>query len=49
VREALTLADRIVVLRDGAVGLDERIDVPLELRRTSPRLSHLEHRILAAV
>jgi sulfonate transport system ATP-binding protein len=49
VREALSLADRIVVLRDGAVAHDERIDVPLELRRTSPRLSHLEHRILAEV
>jgi sulfonate transport system ATP-binding protein len=49
VREALTLADRIVVLRDGAVALDERINVPLELRTTSPRLGHLEHRILAEV
>jgi iron(III) transport system ATP-binding protein len=49
VREALTLADRIVVLRDGAVALDERINVPLELRGTSPRLGHLEHRILAEV
>jgi sulfonate transport system ATP-binding protein len=49
VREALTLADRIVVLREGAVALDERINVPLELRGTSPRLGHLEHRILAEV
>jgi sulfonate transport system ATP-binding protein len=49
VREALTLADRIVVLRDGAVALDEPINVPLELRGTSPRLSHLEHRILTEV
>ena len=49
VREALTLADRIVVLREGSVGLDERINVPLELRATSPRLSHLENRILAEV
>jgi sulfonate transport system ATP-binding protein len=49
VREALTLADRVVVLRDGAVALDERINVPLELRGTSPRLGHLEHRILAEV
>jgi sulfonate transport system ATP-binding protein len=49
VREALTLADRIVVLREGNVGLDERINVPLELRGTSPRLGHLENRILAEV
>jgi sulfonate transport system ATP-binding protein len=49
VREALTLADRIVVLREGGVALDERINVPLELRATSPRLGHLEHRILAEV
>jgi sulfonate transport system ATP-binding protein len=49
VREALVLADRIVALRDGIVALDERINVPLELRGTSPRLGHLEHRILAEV
>jgi len=49
VREALTLADRIVVLREGAVALDEAINVPLELRATSPRLGHLEHRVLAEV
>ena len=49
VREALTLADRIVVLREGAVALDEPINVPQELRATSPRHGHLEHRILAEV
>jgi len=49
VREALTLADRILVLREGAVALDEPINVPLELRGTSPRLGHLEHRVLAEV
>jgi sulfonate transport system ATP-binding protein len=49
VREALTLADRIVVLREGAVALDEPINVPLDLRGTSPRLGHLEHRVLAEV
>ena len=49
VREALTLADRIVVLREGAVALDEAINVPLELRGTSPRLGHLERRVLAEV
>jgi sulfonate transport system ATP-binding protein len=49
VREAMTLADRIVVLREGSVALDERINVPLELRGASPRLGHLEHRILTEV
>jgi sulfonate transport system ATP-binding protein len=49
VREALTLADRIVVLREGAVALDEPINVPPELRGTSPRLGHLERRVLAEV
>jgi sulfonate transport system ATP-binding protein len=49
VREALALADRIVVLREGAVALDEAINLPLDLRGASPRLGHLEHRVLAEV
>jgi len=49
VREALGLADRILVLRDGEVAMDAPIDVPLTLRRTSPALAHLEKRVLAEV
>jgi len=49
VREALALADRVVVLRDGQVAFEERIVVPLNLRHASPRLAHLEQRILAEV
>ena len=49
VREAIALADRIVVLKDGGIAQDIPIGVPLHLRQSSPRLAHLEKTILAEV
>jgi len=49
VREALTLADRIIVLKEGGVGLDLTIDVPQQFRAESPSIPRLEQRILAEV
>jgi sulfonate transport system ATP-binding protein len=49
VREAIALSDRIVVLKEGAVARDIPIDVPLQLRRTSPALARFEQTILGEV
>jgi sulfonate transport system ATP-binding protein len=49
VREAIALADRIVVLKDGNIAQDVAIGVPLHLRHSSPRLAHLEKTVLAEV
>ncbi|HVY97866.1 MAG TPA: ABC transporter ATP-binding protein [Dongiaceae bacterium] len=49
VREALALADRILVLKEGGVARDIPIDVPLDLRRASPALQRLERTILTEV
>jgi sulfonate transport system ATP-binding protein len=49
VREAIALADRVFVLRDGTVARDIAIDVPVHLRRASPALDHLEIEILVEV
>jgi sulfonate transport system ATP-binding protein len=49
VREAIALADRILVLKDGGIARDIPIDVPLRLRRASPALAHLEQTILTEV
>jgi sulfonate transport system ATP-binding protein len=49
VREAIALADRILVLKEGAIARDIPIDVPLALRRTSQALARLEQTILTEV
>jgi sulfonate transport system ATP-binding protein len=49
VREAIALADRILVLREGAIARDIPVSVPVHLRRASPALDHLEKDILAEV
>jgi sulfonate transport system ATP-binding protein len=49
VREAIALADRILVLKEGGIARDIPIDVPLRLRHTSPALSRLEKTILSDV
>jgi sulfonate transport system ATP-binding protein len=49
VREAVALADRIVVLKDGGIARDVPINVPLDLRRTDPALARLEQTILTEV
>ena len=47
VAEAITLADRIVLIEKGAITLDVRVDLPRPRRHTSPDAAELEARILA--
>ncbi|WP_284246993.1 ATP-binding cassette domain-containing protein, partial [Methylobacterium haplocladii] len=46
VGEAVALADRILVIEDGAVALDVDVDAPRPRRRGDPDLAALEGRIL---
>jgi sulfonate transport system ATP-binding protein len=46
VAEALTLADRILMIEDGKIGLDLPVDLPRPRRRGSVDLASLEGRIL---
>ncbi len=46
VAEAVTLADRVVVIEDGEIGLDERIDLPRPRERGSAAVAALEGTIL---
>jgi len=45
VQEALALADRVLVLKNGRIVRDTPINVPRRLRRASPALDHLEQAI----
>ncbi|EGY01518.1 aliphatic sulfonate ABC transporter ATP-binding protein [Nitrospirillum viridazoti Y2] len=48
--EAVALADRVLVLRDGRVAEDIAVDIPRSARASgAPRLAELERRILNAV
>ena len=47
VAEALALADRVVLIEDGAIALDIAVDLPRPRRRGSVDLALLEERILA--
>jgi sulfonate transport system ATP-binding protein len=47
VDEAILLADRIVVLTDGRLSLDLRVDVPSPRWRGDPAFSALRSRLLA--
>lgn len=47
VSEALALADRIIMIENGALSLDVNIDVPRARRRGSVELAQLEERILS--
>jgi sulfonate transport system ATP-binding protein len=47
--EAVTLADHVLVLKDGGVALDEPVEVPRPRRPDDPRLLALQRRVLAAV
>jgi sulfonate transport system ATP-binding protein len=47
VREALTLADRVVMIENGAVTLDLEVPLPRPRRRGSPEAAALEERILS--
>lgn len=49
VAEALTLADRIVLLEEGRVSLDLAVDLPRPRRRGSVDLARLEERILKEI
>lgn len=46
VAEAVTLADRVVVIEDGMIGLDVRIDLPRPRERGSAEVAAIEGRIL---
>jgi sulfonate transport system ATP-binding protein len=46
VAEAVTLADRVLMIRDGEIVLDLRIDLPRPRERGSPDVALLEGRIL---
>jgi sulfonate transport system ATP-binding protein len=49
VQEAVALADRVVLIEDGAVTLDQRIDLARPRLRGNPQFALLEERILARV
>jgi sulfonate transport system ATP-binding protein len=46
VAEAVTLADRVLMIEDGAISLDLAIDLPRPRERGSPEVAALEGRIL---
>jgi len=49
VAEAVALADRVILLEDGRVALDERIDLPRPRHRGDPAFAAQEERILERV
>lgn len=49
VQEAVALADRVILIEEGAIALDERIDLPRPRSRGDVRFSALEKRILDRV
>ncbi len=46
VSEALTLADRVLLIEEGRIGLDLAIDLPRPRRRGSVQIATLEEQIL---
>ena len=46
VAEAVTLADRVLLIEDGEIQLDLRVDIPRPRRRGSAEVAELEGRIL---
>ena len=49
VQEAVALADRVILIEDGTVSLDERIDLPRPRSRGDARFAAIEKRILDRV
>ena len=49
VEEAVALADRVVLIEDGVVSMDCRVDLPRPRVRGNPRFAALEEEILARV
>jgi sulfonate transport system ATP-binding protein len=47
VAEAVTLADRVLMIEDGEIALDLRVDLPRSRERGSPEVAKLEGEILA--
>ena len=47
VTEAIALADRILLIENGAIALDVAVDLPRPRRRASPEAAALEESILA--
>jgi ABC-type nitrate/sulfonate/bicarbonate transport system ATPase subunit len=45
-RGAMALADRVLLLQDGRIALDQRIDLPRPRQRGSVELASLEQKIL---
>ncbi|HEV2612149.1 MAG TPA: ATP-binding cassette domain-containing protein [Noviherbaspirillum sp.] len=49
VQEAIALADRVVLIEDGQIALDQRIELPRPRARGNPAFAHLEELILSRV
>ncbi len=49
VQEAVALADRVILIEDGRIALDERINIARPRRHDDPRFGELENRILNRV
>lgn len=49
VQEAVALADRVVLIEDGAITMDCRVDLPRPRSRGNPRFAQIEEAILARV
>ncbi|MFZ6766810.1 ATP-binding cassette domain-containing protein [Undibacterium sp. Di26W] len=49
VQEAIALADRVILIEDGQITLDSRIDLPRPRSRGNPRFAELEESILRRV
>jgi sulfonate transport system ATP-binding protein len=49
VQEAIVLADRVILIEDGRITLDERIALPRPRARGNPVFAQIEERILARV
>jgi sulfonate transport system ATP-binding protein len=49
VQEAVALADRVLLIEDGRITLDQRIDLPRPRARGNPQFGRLEEAILARV
>lgn len=49
VSEAVTVADRVILIEQGEVGLDLQVDLPRPRRRGSQRLAELEEQVLDRV
>lgn len=46
VSEAVSIADRVILIEEGAIGLDLTVDLPRPRQRSLPRLAALENEVL---